>query len=157
MRSYTLPFPKAFQLVTVINWQAILSTFIQDIYRTSGEWLTDIAGVCSKAKQILGLLYRQFYVDSPADTLKQLYVSLVHPHLEYASQLWDHIAGVCSKAKQILGLLYRQFYIDSPADTLKQLYVSLVRPHALRIRFTTVGSLYTEGHLQTGKLSRNLL
>ena len=36
-----LPFPKAFQLVTVINWQAILSTFIQGIYHTSGEWLTN--------------------------------------------------------------------------------------------------------------------
>ena len=53
------------------------------------SWSDHIAGVCSKAKQILGLLYRQFYIDSPADTLKQLYVSLVRPHLEYASQLWD--------------------------------------------------------------------
>ena len=53
------------------------------------SWSDHIVGVCSKAKQILGLLYRQFYIDSPADTLKQLYVSLVRPHLEYASQLWD--------------------------------------------------------------------
>ena len=51
-----------------------------------------ITGVCSKARQILGLLYRQFYMDSAADTLKQLYLSLVRPHLEYTAQLWDPYA-----------------------------------------------------------------
>ena len=31
-------------------------------------------------------------MDTPADTLKQLYLSLVRPHLEYAAQLWDPYA-----------------------------------------------------------------
>ena len=38
----------------------------------------------------MGLLYRHFYNYSSSDTLKQLYLSLARPHLEYAAQLWDH-------------------------------------------------------------------
>ena len=52
-------------------------------------WTEHISGICSKAKQILGLIYRQFYNNSSSATLKQLYLSLVRPHLEYACQLWD--------------------------------------------------------------------
>ena len=53
-------------------------------------WSEHISGVCSKAKQILGLIYRQqFYNNSSSATLKQLYLSLVRLNLEYACQLWD--------------------------------------------------------------------
>ena len=54
-------------------------------------WSDHIAGICSKSKQILGMLYRQFYNNSSPETLKQLqlYLSLVRPHLEYSCQLWD--------------------------------------------------------------------
>ena len=37
-----------------------------------------------KARRILGLLYRRFYGQASQDSLKQLYPSLVRPHLEYA-------------------------------------------------------------------------
>ena len=49
----------------------------------------DITSICSKAKKILGLIYRRFYGSADQTTLKQLYLSLVHPHLEYACQIWD--------------------------------------------------------------------
>ena len=52
-------------------------------------WSEHISGVCNKARQILGLIYRQFYNNSSSSTMKQLYLSLVRPHLEYACQLWD--------------------------------------------------------------------
>ena len=45
--------------------------------------------ICSKARKLLGLLYRQFYNHATTDTIKQLYVSLIRPHLEYAAPLWD--------------------------------------------------------------------
>ena len=40
--------------------------------------------VCNKARKILGLLHRRFY-NAPASTVFQLYLSMVRPHLEYAS------------------------------------------------------------------------
>ena len=41
----------------------------------------------------LGLLYRHFYGYADDNTLKQLYLSLVRPHLDYACQIWDpHLA-----------------------------------------------------------------
>ena len=44
---------------------------------------------CSKARQLLGLLYRRFYRHSSEETLRQLYISLVLPHLEYGSSVWS--------------------------------------------------------------------
>ena len=44
---------------------------------------------CSKAKCILGLLYRSFYGWADCKTIIKLYLSVVRPHLEYASSLWD--------------------------------------------------------------------
>ena len=35
------------------------------------------------------MLYRQFYRDADTSTLKQLYVSNIRPHLEYACQIYD--------------------------------------------------------------------
>ena len=43
------------------------------------------------ARRVFGLLYRRFYGST---SLKQLYLSLVRPQLEYACQVWDpHLAG----------------------------------------------------------------
>ena len=56
---------------------------------TNLSWSAHITSICSKAKKILGLIYRRFYGSADQTTLKQLYLSLVHPHLEYACQIWD--------------------------------------------------------------------
>ena len=57
------------------------------------SWSPHIQAVCSRAKQVLGLLYRKFYNHSSTETLAQLYISLVRPHLEYACPVWaPHMA-----------------------------------------------------------------
>ena len=57
------------------------------------SWSPHIHAICSKARQIIGLLYRRFYNFSNSDTLIQLYTSLVRPHLEYACPVWSpHLA-----------------------------------------------------------------
>ena len=54
------------------------------------SWSAHISSICSRAKKILGLIYRRFYSSANQDTLEQLYVSLVQPHLEYmlAHAVW---------------------------------------------------------------------
>ena len=53
------------------------------------SWSPRVVSVCSKARRVLGLLYRRFYGLASQDTLKHLYLSLVRPHMEYACQVWD--------------------------------------------------------------------
>ena len=53
------------------------------------SWSSHIETTCSKAKKVLGLLYRKFYECSNTETLVQLYLSLVRPHLEYACSVWS--------------------------------------------------------------------
>ena len=55
----------------------------------SHSWGEHVQSVCSKARKILGLLYRKFYNNAPSNSLVQLYLSLVRPHLDYASAIWS--------------------------------------------------------------------
>ena len=59
------------------------------IINSTLTWSDHISRVCSRARQQLGLLYRQFYGDSSTSTLKALYITQVRPHLEYATPVWD--------------------------------------------------------------------
>lgn len=52
-------------------------------------WSRHIETITSKARRLVGLLFRQFYHCADTNTLKKLYVSLIRPHLEYACQVWD--------------------------------------------------------------------
>ena len=52
-------------------------------------WTEHINDICAKAKRMVGLLYRRFYKDESPQTLFQMYLALVRPHTEYASQVWD--------------------------------------------------------------------
>ena len=53
------------------------------------SWSHHIDSICGKARKILGLLYRRFSHDAEPYALLQLYLSLVRPHFEYGSQVWD--------------------------------------------------------------------
>ena len=53
------------------------------------SWSSHISSICLKAWKILGLLYRWFYGNVSQDVLKQLYLSLVRPHLEYGCHVWN--------------------------------------------------------------------
>ena len=66
------------------------------------SWSNHISELCSKARKILGLLYRQFYNNANPAILKQLYISLVRPHLEYAAQVWDpYLQGDIDKLEAV--------------------------------------------------------
>ena len=52
------------------------------------RWKGHISTIVSKANRILGMLKRTFICRDPG-LWKDLYVSLVRPHLEYAAQAWS--------------------------------------------------------------------
>ena len=66
-----------------------LSKYLGVLLSSDMKWSSHIEVACSKAKHILGLLYRHFYGLADCRTIIQLYLSIVRPHLEYASSLWD--------------------------------------------------------------------
>jgi len=53
------------------------------------SWKTHIDRTISKAKHLLGFLYRVFG-QCRQECLSHLYSSIVLPHLDYCSSLWDH-------------------------------------------------------------------
>ena len=53
------------------------------------SWSQHIQNLCTKARKLLGLIYRRFYQFSSTESLFQMYISLVRPNLEYASQVWS--------------------------------------------------------------------
>ena len=52
-------------------------------------WGEHTHAVCTKARKMLGLLYRTFYTDSSSSSLLRLYSTVICPSLEYACQVWD--------------------------------------------------------------------
>ena len=51
------------------------------------SWSTHVSMVCSRARKILGVIYRQFYANATSAVLLQL--SMVRPHVEYAAAVWS--------------------------------------------------------------------
>ena len=53
------------------------------------KWDTHITTICHKSKKMLGLMYRRFFISVDPIFLCRLYLSLVHPILEYVCQVRD--------------------------------------------------------------------
>ena len=52
------------------------------------SWSSHINYICSKAKKMLGMLYRQFSNHSSEPAMIRLYLTLVRPVLEYGAEVW---------------------------------------------------------------------
>jgi len=52
-------------------------------------WSKHIQTISSKARRIIGMLYRQFYRYTSTPAFLHLYETQIRPHLEYASVVWD--------------------------------------------------------------------
>lgn len=52
-------------------------------------WTEHISQICTKARKLVGMLYRRYSKWADTDTLRCIYLTCIRPHLEYACQLWD--------------------------------------------------------------------
>ena len=92
------------------------------------SWTQHIDSICGKARKLTGLtglIYRRFYQHSNPESLFQMYISLVRPHLEYASQIWNPYkhgeVNVHEKIQKFaLRMCAKQW--DSSYDDLLQLF-----------------------------------
>ena len=72
-------------------------TFSSDL-----SWSKHIHDLCIKAKKMLGLLYRTFYLYASPSSLLQLYIYLIRPCLEYACVVWNpHLNKDIEKLEKI--------------------------------------------------------
>jgi hypothetical protein len=81
------------------------------------SWGKHIHILCTRAKRMLGLLYRTFYLNTSATSLLQLYISLIRPCLEYACQVWNpHLVKDVEKLEKVqkfaLRLCVKQWDLD---------------------------------------------
>ena len=95
-------------------------------------WSFHISRICAKARQSLGLLYRQFYGKCDSRSLLKLYISLVRPLLEYACPVWAPHAQkdiYCIERVQMLGvkiitgewnIVYHDGLVRLSLDTLEK-------------------------------------
>ena len=83
--SSVVPIPKVPKPTSTVPTFKYLGVLLS----SESSWSQHIQGICSKARKILGLLYRRFYQHSNSRSLQQLYVTLVRPRLDYTAQVWD--------------------------------------------------------------------
>ena len=69
---------------------------------SSLSWSPHIDAVCTKARPLLGLLYRRFYGLIDTKGMIELYRALIRPHLEYAVPVWaPHLAKDIDKLEKV--------------------------------------------------------
>ncbi len=79
---HSLCFRNPIQLVSSVRYLGIQ-------LNSDLSWSPHITNLCTKARQLVGLLYRRFYKHANTSTLLQLYKSFIRPHLEYCAIVWD--------------------------------------------------------------------
>ena len=71
-------------------------------------WSEHIHIICTKARRVIGVLYRRFYLNADTNSLLQLYLSMVRLLLEYACQVWHpHLTKDIKKLESVQKLALR--------------------------------------------------
>jgi len=57
------------------------------------SWLEQIHSICNKSRKLVGLLYRQFYLNADSDTLRKFYLScidhILNKHAQCGTLTWQ--------------------------------------------------------------------
>ena len=83
LKSRALP-PQAVMLFNQPMLRVSTYKYLGVIISDDLSWALHIEEITSKARKLVGMLYRNFYRWSSSDALLKLYLSLIRPHLEYA-------------------------------------------------------------------------
>ena len=62
------------------------------------SWQLHVKTICGKARKLIGILFRHFYRHSSLSVLFKLYISIIRPHLEYCSSVWDSSSSTLSSS-----------------------------------------------------------
>ncbi len=81
-------FPTIFLEGTALE-QVATFKYLGVILSSDLSWTPQVDSVCTKARKVLGLLYRRFHNNAGCDTLLEMYTTLIRPHLEYAAPVWN--------------------------------------------------------------------
>ena len=74
------------------------------------SWSSHIGFICTKARKLIGLLYRRFYGNVDNHSLLELYSVFVRPHLEYAAPIWDpHFIKDTNKLESVQRFALKMF------------------------------------------------
>ena len=111
------------------------------------SWSPHIDNICSKARRLVGMLYRHFYTNSSPQTLLKLYLSFIRPRLEYSSAVWNphlkkDIEAIENVQKFAVRVCLKSFDMDY-ADLLRNAAVS---PLQLRRQQACLCHLYKIVH-----------
>ena len=87
-RSNLIPSPPLYLHGTQLN-QVNSYKYLGVTITSNLSWLPPIMSLCNKTRRLVGMIYRKFYQHSDTHTLLKLYLSIIRPHLEYASPVWD--------------------------------------------------------------------
>ena len=107
LKSRALP-PQAVMLFNQPMLRVSTYKYLGVIIPDDLSWALHIEEITSKARKLVGIymLYRNFYRWSSSDALLKLYLSLIHPHLEYAVQVWNpYLLKDIQNSKQFRSLL----------------------------------------------------
>ena len=126
-------------------------------------WTPHIESICSKARKLVGLLYRQFSNNANRDVLLRLYTSIVRPHLEYAAEVWDphlhkNIELIENVQKQALKMCTKQWDLGYQA-LLEQTHLQNMGNRRMHLKLCTLfkivhGLLYFPNDLVVNHHSR---
>ena len=70
------------------------------------SWSAHIRSVCSKSRQLIGVIFRHFYRSSSPQSLLKMYIALVLPHLSYCSSTLHLVLLSPLSSKKFRSLLF---------------------------------------------------
>ena len=94
--------PLSFNLGGDVLEQVQTFKYLGVLISSSLSWSPHVEAVCTKARKLLGLVYRRFYGLLNTRCMIEIYKTLIRPHLEYAASVWaPHLARDIAKLEGV--------------------------------------------------------